>query len=94
MVAAEGLVVTPDAGGALSLLWLIPAVPLAVAFLNLFVGGRLGRWAGWLAPAVAAGPPSGPIREPPRGSVHRCGVAASCAGGTWHVAWLMADADG
>jgi NADH-quinone oxidoreductase subunit L len=32
-----------------TLLWLIPAIPLAVAMLNLFVGERLGRWAGILA---------------------------------------------
>ena len=54
MVAAEGLVVSPDAGGALGLLWLIPALPLAVAFVNLFVGRRLGRWAGWLATLAVA----------------------------------------
>ena len=54
MVAAEGVVVTPDAGGALGLLWLIPAVPLAVAFVNLFVGRRLGRWSGWLATLAVA----------------------------------------
>jgi NADH-quinone oxidoreductase subunit L len=30
-------------------LWLIPAIPLAVAMLNLFLGARLGRWAGVLA---------------------------------------------
>jgi NADH-quinone oxidoreductase subunit L len=30
-------------------LWLIPAIPLAVAMFNLFLGARLGRWAGWLA---------------------------------------------
>ncbi len=35
--------------GALPVLWLIPAIPLAVAMLNLFVGKRLGRWAGILA---------------------------------------------
>ena len=29
-----------------SVLWLIPAIPLAVATLNLFLGKRLGRWAG------------------------------------------------
>ena len=31
------------------MLWLIPAIPLAVATLNLFLGKRLGRWAGVLA---------------------------------------------
>ena len=49
MVSAEELVLTPEAGGALSALWLIPLVPLAAAAVNLFVGRRLGRWAGWLA---------------------------------------------
>src|SRR2546427_5071512 len=32
-------------------LWLIPALPLATAAINLFWGRRLGRWAGWLASA-------------------------------------------
>src|SRR6266513_1432005 len=32
-------------------LWLIPALPLATATINLFWGRRLGRWAGWLASA-------------------------------------------
>jgi NADH-quinone oxidoreductase subunit L len=30
-------------------LWLIPAIPLAAAMCNLFLGARLGRWAGVLA---------------------------------------------
>ena len=34
-----------------SALWVIPALPLAAAVINLFVGRRLGRWAGWLASA-------------------------------------------
>ena len=59
MVAAEELVLTPGAGGALSLLWLIPLVPLAAAAVNLFVGRRLGRWSGWLATAAVA-----PIASP------------------------------
>ncbi len=33
------------------LIWLIPALPLAVAFVNLFVGRRLGKVAGVLASA-------------------------------------------
>ncbi|MFI5056257.1 MAG: NADH-quinone oxidoreductase subunit L, partial [Actinomycetota bacterium] len=37
-----------------SVLWLIPAIPLAVATLNLFVGKRLGRWAGVLATVAVA----------------------------------------
>ena len=51
MVIALGseLVPTTSATGAMQLLWLIPAIPLAVAAVNLFVGRRLGRWAGWLA---------------------------------------------
>jgi NADH-quinone oxidoreductase subunit L len=32
-----------------TLLWVIPALPLAAAMLNLFLGARLGRWAGVLA---------------------------------------------
>jgi NADH-quinone oxidoreductase subunit L len=34
---------------ALDLLWLVPALPLAAAVVNLFLGRRLGRWAGVLA---------------------------------------------
>ncbi len=34
---------------AMHLIWLVPAVPLAAAATNLFVGKRLGRAAGWLA---------------------------------------------
>jgi NADH-quinone oxidoreductase subunit L len=33
----------------LDLVWLIPALPLAGATVNLFVGGRLGKRAGWVA---------------------------------------------
>jgi NADH-quinone oxidoreductase subunit L len=39
--------------GALGLLWLIPALPLAGAAVNLFAGRRLGRGAGVLASALA-----------------------------------------
>jgi NADH-quinone oxidoreductase subunit L len=35
-------------------LWVIPALPLATAVVNLFWGRRLGRWAGWLASASVA----------------------------------------
>src|SRR6476646_5971055 len=35
-------------------IWLIPALPLATAVVNLFWGRRLGRWAGWLASASVA----------------------------------------
>jgi NADH-quinone oxidoreductase subunit L len=38
-----------EATGALELLWLVPAIPLAMALVNLFVGRRLGRLAGVLA---------------------------------------------
>ena len=48
MVATE-VVRAVDATGAFDLLWLVPAIPLAVAFLNLFVGRRLGKLAGVLA---------------------------------------------
>ena len=37
-----------------TILWLVPLVPLAIAVLNLFVGRRLGRWAGWLAATSVA----------------------------------------
>jgi NADH-quinone oxidoreductase subunit L len=33
-------------------LWLVPAIPLATAAINLFLGRRLGRAAGWLASAA------------------------------------------
>src|SRR5258706_2054863 len=36
-------------------LWLIPALPLAGAAVNLFIGKRLGRFAGILASAAMAG---------------------------------------
>ena len=48
MVASEAITAI-DATGAFELLWLIPAIPLVVAFLNLFVGKRLGKVAGVLA---------------------------------------------
>jgi len=35
-----------------SLLWLMPALPLLGAAINLFFGKRLGRYAGWLASAT------------------------------------------
>ena len=38
----------------LDALWLIPALPLAGAAVNLFLGRRLGRTAGWLATALVA----------------------------------------
>jgi NADH-quinone oxidoreductase subunit L len=36
----------------LDLIWLVPALPLAGATVNLFLGRRLGRNAGWLATAL------------------------------------------
>ena len=38
----------------LRLVWLLPALPLAGATVNLLVGRRLGRSAGWLASALVA----------------------------------------
>src|SRR6266508_2152908 len=32
--------------------WIVPALPLAGAAINLFAGKRLGRWAGVLASGV------------------------------------------
>ena len=40
--------------GTFRLLWLIPALPLAGATINLFLGKRLGRFAGALATALVA----------------------------------------
>ncbi len=37
------------------ILWVIPALPLAVAALNLFAGRRLGRWSGIVATLAVAG---------------------------------------
>jgi NADH-quinone oxidoreductase subunit L len=44
-----GLTRASELTGTLELLWLVPALPLAGAAVNLFVGKRLGRAAGWLA---------------------------------------------
>ncbi len=53
MVASElTRLVDTAAFGPLPLLWLIPALPLAAAMLNLFAGARLGRAAGWLGTAA------------------------------------------
>jgi NADH-quinone oxidoreductase subunit L len=43
--------VTPSA---FHLVWLVPALPLAGATINLFFGRRLGRRAGWLASGLLA----------------------------------------
>jgi NADH-quinone oxidoreductase subunit L len=39
----------------LKLVWLVPALPLAGFAINLFVGKRLGKGAGWLASALMFG---------------------------------------
>ena len=36
---------------AMKLIWLVPTLPLAGAFVNLLIGKRLGKYAGWLAAA-------------------------------------------
>jgi NADH-quinone oxidoreductase subunit L len=41
-----------SATGAMKLIWLVPALPLAGAVVNLFFGRRLGKFAGWLATAL------------------------------------------
>jgi NADH-quinone oxidoreductase subunit L len=51
-VVAQTLVPIPSPSGALGMLWLVPALPLAGAVVNLFWGRRLGRSAGWLASAL------------------------------------------
>jgi NADH-quinone oxidoreductase subunit L len=51
VVGAEALAASPGTG-ALGLLWLIPALPLLGATVNLLVGKRLGRAAGLLASAL------------------------------------------
>jgi NADH-quinone oxidoreductase subunit L len=38
----------------LKAIWLVPALPLAGAIVNLVVGRRLREWSGWLASAVVA----------------------------------------
>ena len=39
----------------LKLIWLVPALPLAGAAVNVFLGRRLGKLAGWLASTMVAG---------------------------------------
>ncbi len=43
------LVPTASPTAAMKLIWLVPSIPLIAAAINLFVGKRLGRGAGWLA---------------------------------------------
>jgi NADH:ubiquinone oxidoreductase subunit 5 (subunit L)/multisubunit Na+/H+ antiporter MnhA subunit len=38
--------------GSLAPLWVVLAMPSIAAALNLFIGRRLGRWAGWVASAA------------------------------------------
>ena len=52
MVGSE--LVPQEASGAIGLLWLIPTLPLLGATIDLFVGHRLGKWAGWLATGLVA----------------------------------------
>ncbi len=51
MVTSD-LVRVPEATAAMGLLWLVPTLPLAGALINLFVGRRLAKVAGWLATAL------------------------------------------
>ncbi len=51
-MVAQSLAPMSSPPGALGLLWLIPAVPLAAATVNLLWGKRLGKAAGWLATAA------------------------------------------
>ncbi|HEX6130393.1 MAG TPA: NADH-quinone oxidoreductase subunit L, partial [Actinomycetota bacterium] len=53
MVAAE-LTPIAEGAGALELLWLVPALPLAGSAIALFGGRWVGRAAGWLASALVA----------------------------------------
>jgi len=65
MVAAEAIPVSA-ADGALGLLWLLPAIPLGVAFVNLFFGQKVGRIAGVvasLAVLVSFGIAANAVRE-------------------------------
>ena len=55
VVAAGELTPAVDAHGALTLLWLIPALPLAGAAINLFAGRRLGTIAGWIGSLTVIG---------------------------------------
>jgi NADH-quinone oxidoreductase subunit L len=73
-MVGEALTPLASPGGALAALWLIPALPLAGAIVNLFGGKRLGRNAGMLASglviasfAVAAAAVLGLLAQPPDG---------------------------
>jgi NADH-quinone oxidoreductase subunit L len=54
LVAAESVTHLPSPSSAMELMWLIPLLPLAGAAINLFVGRRLGRFAGVVASATVA----------------------------------------
>ncbi len=54
MVAADVLTQVPEPNQAMELLWLVPLLPLAGAAINLFLGTKLGKVAGWLAVGVMA----------------------------------------
>jgi NADH-quinone oxidoreductase subunit L len=51
-VVTETLRPITDPSQALRLLWVVPALPLVASFLNLFLGKRLGKAAGWVAAAA------------------------------------------
>ncbi|HSH32095.1 MAG TPA: hypothetical protein VLB31_00575, partial [Actinomycetota bacterium] len=48
-MVAESVGLVPDPNQAMQVLWLVPLLPLVGAVINLFVGKRLGKAAGWLA---------------------------------------------
>jgi NADH-quinone oxidoreductase subunit L len=54
-VVGATLTTFPSPTSAMRLLWLVPALPLAGAAVNLFIGRRLGRSAGVLAAATVTG---------------------------------------
>jgi NADH-quinone oxidoreductase subunit L len=53
-VVAESVGLVPDPNQAMQVLWLVPLLPLVGAVINLFVGKRLGKAAGWLAVVMMA----------------------------------------
>ena len=53
-VVAESVGLVPDPNQAMQVLWLVPPLPLVGAVINLFVGKRLGKAAGWLAVVMMA----------------------------------------
>ena len=53
-MVAESVGLVPDPNQAMQVLWLVPLLPLVGAVINLFVGKRLGKAAGWLAVVMMA----------------------------------------